>query len=636
MDLLDKCNFKYLIENKDYHWVNNDSVEVCSKCNGSFGLFSRKHHCRYCGNIICYYCQNIVDLHNIRKMKIKLCNQCKDFIIDLENNWYLVNIFSQLDLDIFDYYKLLLIKKWRIIGQYFISSFRNIQYNLDGGINLFEKKILQNNHKYFAGHSIWIEQLMKYNINNIDSDILYKEKNISCKLLRCNKSCRHTFSVDQSIDCLFFQRTNNLYRKYIYNCITNLNTDELLPFIPYIVYHLQYEDSAHLFNILCNLGESNYLFLNTIFWELTLQMIDNNEFYTLKRSQLLKDNSFKHDINKGFQLMFNLKSVLDIKDKDVNEIIKHHIKEIDYEKQEIYMPLNINYIFKSIIFEKVKILNSQSKPILLPCIIHNKEKDENFMKYYLYKSEDLRKDKIIVSIISLVDTILKLKANLDLKIIKYNVLPITKDSGFIEIVDDAETIFNINKCKKFSILNYILENNSDMTIDQIRDNFTKSCAAYSVISYLLGFGDRHLDNIMVTKSGILFHIDFSFIMGEDPKMLSPEIRVIPEMIDAMGGQNSKHYEQFKQYCTICYNTLRQYYGLFKIQLSMLYKYRDLEGKYNQEWINRYIINRFLPFDDHIDATIFIHKKIQSSSDNLSVGLIDFFHEKNKTLKSYFV
>ena len=38
MDLLDKCNFKYLIENKDYHWVNNDSVEVCSKCNGSFGL----------------------------------------------------------------------------------------------------------------------------------------------------------------------------------------------------------------------------------------------------------------------------------------------------------------------------------------------------------------------------------------------------------------------------------------------------------------------------------------------------------------------------------------------------------------------------------------------------------------------
>ena len=170
----------------------------------------------------------------------------------------------------------------------------------------------------------------------------------------------------------------------------------------------------------------------------------------------------------------------------------------------------------------------------------------------------------------------------------------------------------------------------------MRENFTKSCAAYSVISYLLGFGDRHLDNIMVTKSGILFHIDFSFIMGDDPKMLSPEIRVIPEMIDAMGGQNSKHYEQFKQYCTICYNTLRQYYGLFKIQLSMLYKYRDLEGKYNQEWINRYIINRFLPFDDHIDATIFIHKKIQSSSDNLSVGLIDFFHEKNKTLKSYFV
>jgi phosphatidylinositol 3-kinase len=77
-----------------------------------------------------------------------------------------------------------------------------------------------------------------------------------------------------------------------------------------------------------------------------------------------------------------------------------------------------------------------------------------------------------------------------------------------------------------------------------------------VITYLLVVGDRHLDNLLITAAGHLFHIDFGFI-GRDPKPYPPPFKLCSEMIAAMGGEDSKDFGLFKTLCVEAYNNLRK-------------------------------------------------------------------------------
>jgi phosphatidylinositol 3-kinase len=91
-------------------------------------------------------------------------------------------------------------------------------------------------------------------------------------------------------------------------------------------------------------------------------------------------------------------------------------------------------------------------------------------------------------------------------------------------------------------------------------------AGYCVITYLLGVGDRHLDNLLLTTSGKLFHIDFGYILGRDPKPLPPPMKLSKEMVEAMGGTNSEHYQEFRKQCYTAFLHLRRLalYWLFPL------------------------------------------------------------------------
>ena len=61
---------------------------------------------------------------------------------------------------------------------------------------------------------------------------------------------------------------------------------------------------------------------------------------------------------------------------------------------------------------------------------------------------------------------------------------------------------------------YLLDHNKDEEQwHAVLENFTFSLAAYSVATYMLGVGDRHNDNIMLSYRGVMFHIDFGHLLG---------------------------------------------------------------------------------------------------------------------------
>jgi Phosphatidylinositol 3- and 4-kinase len=74
---------------------------------------------------------------------------------------------------------------------------------------------------------------------------------------------------------------------------------------------------------------------------------------------------------------------------------------------------------------------------------------------------------------------------------------------------------------------------------------------------LVDFSLRNQTFVSLCK-GKLFHIDFGFILGRDPKPLPPPMKLSKEMVEAMGGPGSEYFTDFKRLCYTAFLHLRRY------------------------------------------------------------------------------
>ncbi|KAK4227533.1 phosphatidylinositol 3-kinase catalytic subunit type 3 [Podospora fimiseda] len=192
----------------------------------------------------------------------------------------------------------------------------------------------------------------------------------------------------------------------------------------------------------------------------------------------------------------------------------------------------------------------------------------------LFKTgDDLRQDQLVIQIITLMDNLLQ-KENLDLKLSPYKILATSTSAGLSQFVPSMTFQGISSKFRSNPALSYLKQNSPDSNgpyglRKETLDIFIKSCAGYCVITYILGVGDRHLDNLLLAPDGHFFHADFGYILGRDPKPFAPAMKLSKEMVDCMGGPNSDYYKQFKQYCFLAYSALRKNSNLILNLFSLM-------------------------------------------------------------------
>ena len=484
-----------------------------------------------------------------------------------------------------------------------------------------ERSILWNHRNEFANHfQLMSKCLSCYKFGEKNDEKLEKTLKLFDKKVKTNKcndlACRRTCIPSPNIEEILemYNNTDLLKnisaRMWLSRQLKMVHIYELKLIMPWLV-GICIKNHNVAYETLIPLCVNELQLAYSFYFELNFYTLDT--FHKQRLSNIKK--KFLNVINERFKKELE-KTELFI--EFINDIISLSSSfEIWNEKsikwfavnKYVLMPWDVNIRCIGIQGEGISIFNSATKPWKIPFIVKKGGKDK--IMNILVKFEDVRKDKLTMVVAEYLKKICMTYVDIDL----YNVFPINTTMGWIEMVEQSNTLYDIKYKFKSTLQNYIMDLNPNSTVNQIREKFIKTCVSSCVLCYVLGVGDRHMENILVTKKGKLLHIDFSYILGDDPKHLKVEMKITEDMLQMLGGQNSNSFKKFKKYCKEAYKLLRQRSSLWYMLLTYLeFSIPSIDKfKYNSETIRNHVIERLIPGESDIEASMQIIDIVERSS-----------------------
>lgn len=417
--------------------------------------------------------------------------------------------------------------------------------------------------------------------------------------------------IDDALELLGPGVRNPTVRAYAVDRLRKADDEELLLYLLQLVQALKFEpqhsreqdeSDSSLASLLIARSAANLKLGNFLHWYLMVELdLGDEQAQSSANKKLFARVSF--DFQKELETTAEGKArrrvllrqgefitVLSKISKDVQSQKGDRLRKIEHLKKMLAdprnellhldppLPLPLDPEIKAvgIIPDNCNVFKSSLLPLLL-----NVKTDTGEVYPFMFKSgDDLRQDQLVIQIIALMDRLLR-KENLDLKLTPYRTLATSRLAGAVQFIASTPISAILTNPKyNNSILGYLKAHNpprsSSQSILGVRkdamDNYVKSVAGYCVVTYLLGVGDRHLDNLLLTGDGHFLHIDFGYILGRDPKPMAPLMKLSREMIEGMGGSNNEQesqFESFKSYCFTAYTTLRRQSSLILNLFSLM-------------------------------------------------------------------
>lgn len=178
------------------------------------------------------------------------------------------------------------------------------------------------------------------------------------------------------------------------------------------------------------------------------------------------------------------------------------------------------------------------------------------IKNYIVKvGDDARQEHFAMQLIKEFDVIFKMN-KLQLLLTPYDIVPIANNACVLEMITDATSIDSLKKNlqtnynRSISLFEFF-GLYYGKKINEAREKFCYSLAAYSLLCYFLQIKDRHNGNILLHKDGRIVHIDFGFLFTTAPgKGIELEKRVpfklLSEYVALLGDKARVFVKQFRK------------------------------------------------------------------------------------------
>lgn len=487
-------------------WVQDEDRRACSICKKVFTMIRRKHHCRTCFDIICANCYDYVK-------GAKKCAQC--IFLSRQLTKKLLFVFSLIPLRLHELLVLVCVcKRWKVNFEYIIGTFKAIQYKKSyEKWSKLEINLLKTHFHSFYGHSRLMIQcirgLFQFNTNLLR--YLHLPKRIQCHQLFCNPSiCHATPTLFDFFELCFAFPSKEIFKnddfyQWFGDRVRKMNSQWLWILFPWL---LQWHPSV-VQDFLLPLESIELTFL--MYFECRLL----KEHWLGER--VLQESEYKDDLVR-------------------TEMLITEMREFPLQKCKIdallpcRIPYDPNIFILKVCYDKVRVLPSQTKPIMIPV------ETTSGRKHILIKHDDVRKDRCMM----ILQFILMEKFQFEFEL--YNVMPISTSYGWIDCCE-SDTLFDI------------LEAGPLKVYDEAK--FVSSLASNALFCYLFGIGDRNTHNILITDSAIV-NIDYAYLFGDDPKFHAlTKLNIRGEFVNAIGGVNGKGYEACVQKISRLFSSVKE-------------------------------------------------------------------------------